>query len=83
MLTDVYEYNEINVLTFSHNVSAIFSPLAKTAYLAIAKSFIFRQEFRSKSEKQVKTECFFSPFRQFLVENRIFFKLPPFQLNSV
>ena len=39
MLTQVYEYDEINWLTFSHNVSAILSPLAKTAYLAIAQIF--------------------------------------------
>ena len=39
MLTNVYEYNEINRLTWSHNVSAILSPLAKTAYLAITRIF--------------------------------------------
>ena len=37
MLTNIYEYNEINRLTSSHNVSAILSPFAKTAYLAIAQ----------------------------------------------
>ena len=39
MLTNVYEYNKINLLTFSHNASEILSPLAKTAYLAIARIF--------------------------------------------
>ena len=62
MLTDVYEYNEINVLTFSHNVSAIFSPLAKTAYLAIAKSFIFRQELDQKVKNRLKLNVFFHHF---------------------
>ena len=36
MLTNVYEYNKINRLTFSHYAGEILSPLAKTAYLAIA-----------------------------------------------
>ena len=31
MLTNVYEYNEINRLTFSHNISAILSPLANNS----------------------------------------------------
>ena len=40
MLTNTSEYNETNWLTFSHNVCAILSPLAKTAYLAIARIFV-------------------------------------------
>ena len=39
MLTKVYEYNKINLKTFSHNASEILSPLAKTAYLAMARMF--------------------------------------------
>ena len=41
MSTNVYEYNKISLLTFSHNASEILSPLAKTAYLAIARIFFY------------------------------------------
>ena len=35
MLTNVYEYDDINRLTFHIMLSPIVSPLAKTAYFAI------------------------------------------------
>ena len=80
MLTNVYEYNKINLLTFSHNASEILSPLAKTAYLAIAQIFsakisFFYQMFRSKSQKVkngLKLNVLVTIFEQFLVENHIF-----------
>ena len=71
MLTNVYEYNEINRLTFSHNVSEIVSPLAKTACLAIGRIFFCYKvhfsikclDLKARSEKWCKTECFVHHFR--------------------
>ena len=82
MLTNVFEYDEINRLTFHIMQSLILCPLAKTAYLATARIFFllkvsfFRQIFRSKSQKMkisLKLNVLFTIFVQFLAENRIFF----------
>ena len=39
MLTNFYEYDEINRLAFHIMLSLILSPLAKAAYLAITRYF--------------------------------------------
>ena len=50
MLTNVYEYNDINQSTFHIGKSQILSPFAKTAYLAIARIvFSLKFDFSIKS----------------------------------
>ena len=76
------EYNEINRLTVSHNVSAILSSLSgNSANIFLLKVLRFHQMFRSKSPKVkngLKLNVLFTTLLQFLVEYCIFFKLPPF-----
>ena len=40
MLTNVYEYDDINRVTFHIMYNLILCPLAKTAHLAIASIFL-------------------------------------------
>ena len=71
MLKNVYEYNGLSG-------NCVSSFLLEVSF--------FHQMFRSKDKKvktSLKLNVLFTPFVQFLVENHILFKLPPFQLNSV
>ena len=76
MLTNVFEYGDIYLLTCYIMLSPILSPLAKTAYLAIVYSFLlqvsfFRKMFRSKSQKVetgLKLNVLFTIFVLCLIE---------------
>ena len=88
MLTNDYEYDDIKRLTFQIMYNPILSPLAKTAYLIIARivSFLFKvsvfyQMCRFKSQKEktrLKMNVLISTFIQNLVENRTFSNYLPF-----
>ena len=49
MLTNVHEYDDITRLTFHEMLSQILSPLARTAYLAIARiGFLLKGSFYAR-----------------------------------
>ena len=82
-MTNVFEYNKINRLTFSHNVSEILSLLAKTAYLGNSPHIFTAKKFTldlkaKKVKNGLKLNALFTIFVQFLVSIAFFSNYLPF-----